>query len=132
MKKPFKMKGSPMARNYGAPFRDEKDKKSKRTESVSDEQTTVDKKNIAKNTNQPKQGMNTDADHKENVKSVKRQVRIDTSNMSKKDIKKELKARSKTGVNKSKKLDVGLLGRVFGSKKKLASKLAHQKNVSDI
>ena len=132
MSTPFKMKGSPMARNYGAPFTNEKDKKSKRTESVSDEQTTVDKKNIAKNTNQPKQGMNTDTDHKENVKSVKRQVRIDTSNMSKKDIKKELKARSKTGVNKSEKLDVGLLGRVFGSKKKLASKLAHQKNVSDI
>jgi len=132
MSTPFKMKGSPMARNYGAPFTNEKDKKSKRTESVSDEQTTVDKKNIAKNTNQPKQGMNTDTDHKENVKSVKRQVRIDTSNMSKKDIKKELKARKKTRVNKSEKLDVGLLGRVFGSRKKLASKLAHQKNVSDI
>ena len=27
MSGPFKMKGSPMARNYGAPFRDEKDKK---------------------------------------------------------------------------------------------------------
>ena len=27
MEGPFKMKGSPMARNYGAPFRDEKDKK---------------------------------------------------------------------------------------------------------
>ena len=45
---------------------------------------------------------------------------------------KELKNRKKTGVNKSDKLDVGLLGRVFGSKENLASKLAHQKNVSDI
>lgn len=27
MSGPFKMKGSPMARNFGAPFRDEKDKK---------------------------------------------------------------------------------------------------------
>tara|TARA_R110000744_G_scaffold373122_1_gene485158 strand:+ start:314 stop:754 length:441 start_codon:yes stop_codon:yes gene_type:complete len=107
-------------------------KKPKRTESVSDEQTVVDNENIAKSTNQPMQGMSTDADHKDNVNSVKRQVRIDTSNMSKKDIKKELKTRSKTGVNKSEKLDVGLLGRLFGSKKKLASKLAHQKNVSDI
>ena len=106
--------------------------KDKRTESVSDEQTVVDNENIAKSTNQPMQGMSTNADHKANVNSVKRQVRIDTSNMSKKDIKKELKTRSKTGVNKSEKLDVGLLGRLFGSKKKLASKLAHQKNVSDI
>jgi hypothetical protein len=110
----------------------QKDTEPKRTESVSDEQTVVDNENIAKSTNQPMQGMSTNADHKANVNSVKRQVRIDTSNMSKKDIKKELKARSKTGVNKSEKLNVGLLGRVFSSKKQLASKLAHQKNVSDI
>ena len=126
MSGPFKMKGSPMARNFGAPFRQETNK---RKMSLSDEQTTVDKKNIAESTNAP---IGPDADNKGNVKSVKRQNRIDTSNMSKKDIKKELKARSKTGVNKSEKLDVGLLGRVFGSKKELASKLAHQKNVSDI
>ena len=30
MSGPFKMKGSPMARNYGAPFRDEKDKDQKK------------------------------------------------------------------------------------------------------
>ena len=111
---------------------DDKDKKLKRTKSLSEKQTIVDKKNIAKSTNAPMQGMSTDTDHKKNVNSVKRQVRVDTSNMSKKDIKKELKSRKKTGVNKSEKLDVGLLGRVFGSKKELASKLAHQKNVSDI
>jgi len=29
MSGPFKMKGSPMARNYGAPFRDEKQEKGK-------------------------------------------------------------------------------------------------------
>jgi len=107
-------------------FQKDKDK------SVSEKQTVIDEKNISENTNQPVQGMISNADHKENVKSVKRQNRINTQNMSRKEIQNELKKRKKEGVNKSEKLDVGLLGRVFGGKKKLASKLSHQKNVSDI
>ena len=107
-------------------FQKDKDK------SVSEKQTVIDKKNISENTNQPVQGMISNADHKENVKSVKRQNRINTQKMSRKEIQKELKERKRQGVNKSEKLDVGLLGRVFGGKKKLASKLSHQKNVSDI
>jgi DNA polymerase II small subunit/DNA polymerase delta subunit B len=107
-------------------FQKDKDK------SVSEKQTVIDEKNISENTNQPVQGMISNADHKENVKSVKRQNRINTQKMSRKEIQNELKKRKKEGVNKSEKLDVGLLGRVFGGKKKLASKLSHQKNVSDI
>ena len=128
----FKMKGSPMARNYGAPFRDDKDKKLKRTESLSEKQTIVDKKNIAKSTNAPMQGMSTDTDHKKNVNSVKRQNRLETQAMSRSEIQAELKSRKKQGTSRSKKVEVGFLGRVFGGKKKLASKLAHQRNVSDI
>ena len=100
--------------------------------SVSEKQTVIDKKNISENTSQPVQGVISNADHKENVKSVKRQNRINTQKMSRKEIQNELKKRKKEGVNKSEKLDVGFLGRVFGGKKKLASKLSHQKNVSDI
>jgi len=107
-------------------FQKDKDK------SVSEKQTVIDEKNISENTNQPVQGMISNADHKENVKSVKRQNRINTQKMSRKEIQNELKKRKKEGVNKSEKLDVGLLGRVFGGKKKLASRLSHQKNVSDI
>ena len=107
-------------------FQKDKDK------SISEKQTVIDEKNISENTNQPVQGMISNADHKENVKSVKRQNRINTQKMSRKEIQNELKKRKKEGVNKSEKLDVGLLGRVFGGKKKLASKLSHQKNVSDI
>ena len=107
-------------------FQKDKDK------SVSEKQTVIDEKNISENTNQPVQGMISNEDHEENVKSVKRQNRINTQNMSRKEIQNELKKRKKEGVNKSEKLDVGLLGRVFGGKKKLASKLSHQKNVSDI
>jgi DNA polymerase II small subunit/DNA polymerase delta subunit B len=107
-------------------FQKDKDK------SVSEKQTIIDKKNILENTNQPVQGVTSNTDHKENVKSIKRQNRINTQNMSRKEIQNELKKRKKEGTNKSEKLDVGLLGRVFGGKKKLASKLSHQKNVSDI
>ena len=126
----FKMKGSPMARNFaigGSPTR--KDPKDK---SVSEKQTIVDNKNIAESTNAPMQGMSTDADHKKNVKSVKRQNRLETQGMSRSDIQAELKSRKKQGTSRSKKVEVGFLGRVFGGKKKLASKLAHQRNVSDI
>ena len=52
--------------------------------------------------------------------------------MSRSDIQAELKSRKKQGTSRSKKVEVGFLGRVFGGKKKLASKLAHQRNVSDI
>jgi len=97
--------------------------------SVSEKQTIVDKKNIKDNTNQP---LSSADNYKDTVKSTKRQNRINTQNMSRKEIQKELKERKRQGVNKSEKLDVGLLGRVFSGKKKLASKLAHQKNVSDI
>ena len=133
MSGPFKMKGNPMQRNFGigvSPMRDD-EKKTTNTEdkSVSEKQTIIDKENISKNTNQP---MTTSTDHKDNVKSVKRQNRINTRNMSRSEIQKELKLRKKQGLNVSEKLDVGFLGRVFGGKKKLASKLSHQKNVSDI
>ena len=110
----------------GAPKKtDPKDK------SVSEKQTIIDKKNIEASSNQPIEGMTT-GDYKDTVKSVKRQNRIDTRNISRREIQKELKSRKRQGVNKSEKLDVGLLGRVFGGKKKLASQLSHQKNVSDI
>ena len=110
----------------GAPKKtDPKDK------SVSEKQTIIDKKNIEASSSQPIEGMTT-GDYKDTVKSVKRQNRIDTRNISRREIQKELKSRKRQGVNKSEKLDVGLLGRVFGGKKKLASQLSHQKNVSDI
>tara|TARA_R100001463_G_scaffold76759_1_gene130982 strand:+ start:853 stop:1269 length:417 start_codon:yes stop_codon:yes gene_type:complete len=97
--------------------------------SVSDKQTAVDNANIHEHTNQPRlKGGNYDAV----VKSVKRQNRLDASNMSRKEIQTKLKTRKKQGVNKSEKLDVGFMGRVFTSTKKLGEKLAHQQNVSDI
>ncbi len=76
-------------------FQKDKDK------SVSEKQTVIDEKNISENTNQPVQGMISNADHKENVKSVKRQNRINTQKMSRKEIQNELKKRKKEGVNKS-------------------------------
>ena len=110
---PFRMMGSsPM-------HKDTKDK------SVSEKQTEIDLANISEFTNQP-------IDNKQTEKSVKRQNRLNTRDMSRSDIQKELKRRKKEGLNVSEKLDVGFLGRVFGSKKDLASKLSHQKNVSDI
>jgi len=122
----FKMKGYTYPGE--SPMRKEKDKKEK---SASAKQTEVDLKNIEASSSQPVGGITT-GDYKETVKSVKRQNRLNTRNMSKSEIKEELKKRKKEGVNVSEKLDVGFLGRVFGSKKKLASKLSHQRNVSDI
>ena len=89
-------------RTKSSAFQKDKDK------SVSEKQTVIDEKNISENTNQPVQGMISNADHKENVKSVKRQNRINTQKMSRKEIQNELKKRKKEGVNKSEKLDVAL------------------------
>ena len=123
----YKMKGSPMQRNFGigSPLHDEKNK------SVSEKQTIVDKKSIEENTNQPIKGSTT-GDYKETVKSVKRQNRVDASNLSRKEVKKKLKSRSEQGSNKSEKQNTSWWKRTFGSTKNLQSDLAHQQNVSDV
>jgi len=110
----------------------------KRTQSLSDEQTDKDIALINENTNQPsewdtsKEGNEYVETKDDTVKAVKRQNRLDAQEMSKGEINKALKERQNSGRNKSDKSDVGFLGRVFGSKKKLATRLAHQQNVNDI
>ena len=141
MATPFKMKGHTLpgikqrpsakiddGRAKSSAFQKDTDPVEK---SASDKQTIVDLANIKASSNQPIKGSAT-GDYKETVKSIKRQNRIDASNLSRKEVKKKLKSRSKQGGNLSKKQDTSWLKRTFGSTKNLQSDLAHQQNVSDI
>ena len=126
MRTPYKMKGSPMQRNFGigSPLHDEKDKKAKRTISLSEEQDIKDAANIKENTNQPSD--------KETKISVRRQNIRDSYDMSRKEINQKLKERKKTNVNRSKKKDTGWVKRTFGSTKSLRKDLRTQQNTEDI
>jgi len=45
---PFKMKGSPMARNFGAPFKNDRKKKYKKTKGGMENMSTEELQNVAK------------------------------------------------------------------------------------
>ena len=98
--------------------------KHKRHVSLSTEQDIKDAANIKKNTNQPSD--------KETKKSVKRQNIRDSYKLTRGEVKKELKNRKKTSVNRSKKKDTSWLKRTFGSTKSLRKDLRTQQNTEDI
>ena len=90
-------------RILNAAIRLQEEEKDKKEKSASAKQTEVDLKNIEASSSQPVEGITT-GDYKETVKSVKRQNRLSARDMSKSEIKKELKKRKKQNVNKSKML----------------------------
>tara|TARA_R110000822_G_scaffold47750_1_gene126402 strand:- start:1164 stop:1601 length:438 start_codon:yes stop_codon:yes gene_type:complete len=112
MATPFKMKGSPMQRNFGvgSPLREDKSKK--RTMSVSDEQTLIDNQNLEKAANRDKQGGigdKTIVEQTATEKSRKRQAVIEAQEMERKELKKNAKG--------------GKLKKFFTSTKKLKSEV---------
>ena len=91
MSGPFKMKGNPMQRNFGTPFRQENNK---RTMSLSDEQTLKDNQNLENAANRSKQGGIGDktlTDQKSTEKSRKRQAVIEAQSASRKELLKNAK-----------------------------------------
>lgn len=107
----FKMKGSPMARNFKiSPVKKDKPKKEKRTMSLSDEQTLKDEKNLLTAADTKKEGGSGDRTKKQQAiteKSRKRQAVIEAQKKSRKELKKETKG--------------GKLKKFFTSTKKLKS-----------
>ena len=85
------MKGNPMQRNFGTPFRQENNK---RTMSLSDEQTLKDNQNLENAANRSKQGGIGDktlTDQKSTEKSRKRQAVIEAQSASRKELLKNAK-----------------------------------------
>ena len=106
------MKGNPMQRNFGTPFRQENNK---RTMSLSDEQTLKDNQNLENAANRSKQGGIGDktlTDQKSTEKSRKRQAVIEAQSASRKELLKNAKGSK--------------LKKFFTSTKKLKSEVTAQ------
>tara|TARA_R110000822_G_scaffold107447_1_gene236181 strand:- start:330 stop:767 length:438 start_codon:yes stop_codon:yes gene_type:complete len=90
-KSPYKMKGSPMQRNFGIGSPLHKDESKKRTMSVSAEQDLIDIQNLENAANRDKPGgvgNKTLAQQEATEKSRKRQAVVNTQKMNRADLKK--------------------------------------------
>ena len=117
MSKPFKMKGSPMQRNFGIGSPVKNDKKKRRLLSP-EEQNVIDKRVIEEYQDADKPGGYgaIPGTEKQVKKSLRRQTIKDSYKLSRKELKKILKQQEQTGsVKKGSSKKGSWLHRTFGS-----------------